>query len=638
MRSVETHSARNPRLIAGYVLLVLMLAVLAGGLGYRQLFKSGTYNEKARIQNQRRVVYPGPRGNIYDREGRILVGNHPRFSVVLNLAELREEFDVESARIRANYRGFDPADRPSVAQRYRLARVAVVQRYLDQVNALLGRHEVITERDIDRHYTQTRLLPFVLVTDLAPAEYARLVERLPVNSPLQVYTTSIRRYPYGSAASHALGYVGVSDELELDDFPGEDLPTFKMRGSFGRDGLEKKFDATLQGEAGGAIYLVDHTGFKVADPLDLRRPVQGRNLTTSLDVDLQLAAEGAMADKVGAAVALDVQTGEALVLASKPDYDLNDFVPRLSGEKAKAIEESGGWLNRAVQGAYPTGSTFKVITAIAGLRAGAIDRQTSHTICPGFLQVGNRRFPCHRHDGHGERDLAGALRDSCNVFFYFHGLELGPALLAAEARRFGYDRPTGIELPGETTRMVVGDPEWKKRAFKEEWQRGDTANMAIGQGFLDTTPLQVACFIASFARGQTTTHPTMLHEANRPAQKSAPIGLAPADYATIIGGMEQCVQIGTGKLARVDGLRIAGKTGTAQKRTPQGTLELAWMIAFAPVENPQIAIAVVMEAADLDTNFGGGVHAAPVVRAVMEKWKEKREREPGATFQVTANR
>lgn len=622
MSVIETHRSKNPRLLAIYALLALMLVTLAGGLAYRQLFKSGLYSERGRIQSQRRVIVPGPRGNIYDREGRVLVENRPRFSVVLDLAELRGEFSDEAQRIRANYAGFPAAERPSSSQRYHIARNAVVQRYLDQVNTLIGRHEVVDNREIDRHYRQSLLLPFVLLDDLAPAEYARLIERLPVNSPLQVYTSSTRHYPYGSAAAHVLGYVGAKNDPDAQDFPGAELMTFKMKGTTGRTGLELQFDEQLQGEAGGAIYRVDPSGFKVNTPLQKRLPVQGTNLVTSLDIDLQLAAESMMVDKVGAAIALDVATGEVLVMASKPDYDVNTFVPRISHATWAAVQESGGLLNRAIQGQYPPGSTFKVITAIAGLRSGAIDPETSRTRCPGYLMVGNRRFPCWKRVGHGERDVVGAIRDSCNIFFYKYGGEMGPDLIANEARRFGLGHPTGIELPYEFKNPVVPDPAWKRRERREEgpWSGGDTANTSIGQGFTLISPLQVAAFVASLARGETETKPTILHEAGRPRLHTPAIGLSPADLQTIVTGMEQGYQIGTGKLAQVEGLRAATKTGTAQL----GRIELAWMIAFAPVENPQIAIAVMLEGQELDGDFGGGTNASPVVKAILETWLAKR--------------
>ncbi len=625
-RLIESHTHRNPRLFFFYGCVVAMLVVLTSGLAYRQLFTGGVYAERERLQNLRRVISPGPRGNIYDREGRLLVGNRPRFSVVLDLAELRGEFRTEYRAVARNYAALPAGDRPNAEQLERIARSSVAQRYLDQVNFILNRNEKVRAADLNRHVNQTLLLPYVLLDDLAPEEYARLIERLPVNSPLQVYTSSTRYYPYNNAAAHTLGYVGINNNPEVDDFPGEDLLTFKMKGSVGRTGLEKVFDAQLEGETGGAIYRVDPAGYKVDLPIEKRLPVQGRNITTSLDIDLQQAAEAAMKDgegkdRTGAAVVLDVRTGEVLALVSKPDYDLNTFVPRLSHDEARAIEQAGGWLNRAIQGQYPPGSTFKIITALAGLRSGAIDPVASRSMCPGFYMVGNRRFPCWNHNGHGERDLRGAIRDSCNVFFYRYGLEMGPQIIATEAKRFGYNQPTGIELPYEFSTPHVAEPAWKLANMKERWVPGDTANTAIGQGDTLISPIQAACFVASFARGETLTKPTILHDPNRPAQHTTPIGLAPSDYNAVLEGMEQCYQFGTGRLARVDGLRGAAKSGTAQK----GRIELAWLVCFAPVENPQIALAIVMEG-DEGVAFGGGANAGPVARAILQAWKDKQDR------------
>jgi penicillin-binding protein 2 len=407
-----------------------------------------------------------------------------------------------------------------------------------------------------------------------------------------------------------------------------------MKGSVGRAGLERVFDTKLEGEAGGSIYRVDPAGYKVDLPIEKRMPVQGANIITSLDIDLQQAAEAAMVDgngkdRTGAAVVLDVRTGEVLAMVSKPNYDLNTFVPRLSHAEAKAIEESGGWLNRAIQGQYPPGSTFKIVTAIAGLRSGAIDPTETKTICLGFYMVGNRRFPCHDHNGHGEVDLRKAIQKSCNVFFYKNGIEMGPDLIAAEAKRFGTNRPTGIELPYEFKNPRVADREWRRENWKSAnlpdgiWRAGDTANTAIGQGDTLITPLQAACFAASFARGELETKPTLLHDPKRPAQHTAPIGLSPSDYNAVLEGMELCYNIGTGRLARVDGLSGAAKSGTAQK----GKIELAWIICFAPAENPQIALAVMMEGAE-GQDFGGGTNSGPVANAILSAWKEKRDRPP----------
>jgi hypothetical protein len=220
-----------------------MLLVLAADLAYQQLFRTDAYKEVERMQNERRVLLPGPRGEIVDREGRVLVGNRSRWAVVLYLGELRQEFLRERIQIRKNYREAGDKDMPTRAQMERIARATVVQRYLDQVNAALGSKVRVDSAQLQQGFQQERLLPYTLVDDLSPEECARLIERLPVRSPLQVYASSTRYYPYDSAAAHTLGYVSVNPDIDAQDFPGEDLHTFKMKGSIGRDGLEKQFDA-----------------------------------------------------------------------------------------------------------------------------------------------------------------------------------------------------------------------------------------------------------------------------------------------------------------------------------------------------------------------------------------------------------
>ena len=367
---LESHKGYDPRVIFFYFVVAALLLILVGGLAYQQLFKSETYNERERVQSQRRVLVPGPRGNIYARDGvTVLVGNRPRFSVVLYLDELKSEFLREARVIRRNYRASGLTDLPFP----QIARVSVVQRYLDDVNKILGRTEKVDAKALARHFGDQLLLPYTLIDDLTGHEYARLIEGLPVRSPLQVYTSSTRAYPYGSAAAHALGYVRVNDNVSAEDFPGEDLATFKMAGSVGKDGLEKTFDDQLQGEAGGTIFRVDPAGYKINPPLEKRLPVQGKNLVSSLDIDLQLAAEQSIGDQVGAAVALDVATGEVLVLVSKPDYNLADFSPRVSAATYAEIQAKGGEFNRALSGLYPPGSTYKILTTVAALRRSALD-------------------------------------------------------------------------------------------------------------------------------------------------------------------------------------------------------------------------------------------------------------------------
>jgi penicillin-binding protein 2 len=631
---IDSKTGYDLRLIAFHGLVALMLIVLTGGLAYQQLIKGAIHHEEERQQNERRVITPGPRGNIFDRYGRLLVGNRPRFAVVLYLDELRPDFRQEFIRIRNNYRKTGDQDLPSSAQLDRLAHVSVVQRYLDQVDAILGRTGDVDGAALQRHLERQLLLPYTLIDDLKAEEFAQLIERLPVISPLQVFTSNTRYYPYGAAAAHVLGYVGINENADDEEFPGEGLTTLKMTGTIGRDGLEKRFDSVLQGEAGYTILRVDPAGYKVNPPIDHRLPVQGQPLQTSLDIDLQNAAEEAIGDQTGAVVAMDVNTGEVLVMASKPGYDLNSFSPHLSIAAAADIEARKAWTNNALNGVYAPGSTFKIVVSTAALLNGAIAPADTPVDCEGVMMIGNHRFTCENGDAqHGRLALSDAISESCDIYFYTVGLRTTVDKIAEQARRFHLDRPTGIELPGETHRMLIPDPNWKRKTHDENWSLGDTANMSIGQGDVQVTPLLMACFASSFARGQIWTRPTLLHDPNRPTQRTEAIGLSDFQRNAIVKGMEECTSDPEGTAhyltsiaaLRVPGVRIAGKTGTAQIHRPQGEVDEAWFICFAPIENPQIAVAVAIEGTTPGEAFGGGREAAPVAAAVLQKYFAKKQ-------------
>ena len=633
---VEAHKGYDPRTIFFYFIVAGLLLALAGGLAYQQLIKTDYYHEREREQNQRRILIPGPRGNIYDREGRLLVGNRARFAVTLYLDELRKEFRREYIKVRKAYRELGDKDIPDSGQMAQIARYSVVQHYLDQVNAALGRSEKVNATDLNRHFKGELLLPYILLDDLKEAEYARLVEQLPVGSPLQVYASSARYYPYGSGASHVLGFVASNDDTESDEEYTDskldsvsDKNTFKMHGTVGRDGIESEYDNLLQGDTGGSVFRVDPAGYR-AETLYRRVPLQGKNITTSLDIDLQLVAEKQLStdDLIGAAVAIDVNTGEVLALASKPDYDLNAFTPHLSQAAAKKITDDKAWMNRATQGTWPPGSTFKILVSIAGLRSGALNPDHDTAECNGYMKIGSRMATCDNgHAQHGVLSLREAIAKSCDIFFYTYGLQMTSEVIAAEARRFHLDKPTGIELPGETHRMLIPDPTWKKEKTGDGWVPGDTANMAIGQGFVLVSPLQMACFAASVARKETFTQPTLEHRTEPHAQHNEPIGLTPAQYSALIDGMEGCVTHGTAARTlnlpeyKIPGVRIVGKTGTAQL---PGNLNMAWFICFAPREKPEIAVAVAVQSDTPGEEFGGGRYSAPIAAEILKKYFEKK--------------
>lgn len=639
MSQYDIHRGENPRILFFFWIVMAATATLIIGLGWRQLIAVQKYEAIEKRQTERRVLKPGPRGDIYDRKGNLLVGNRPHYSAVVYLDDLRREFRAEYSKIiRAErerleevYAGTPASDRegtappnPDYNQLQWVARQNVIQRYIDEINRITGRDDRVASSKIIRHFNEQLLLPLPLVEDLSADQYARLIEQVPVQSPIQIHTETARYYPYGVAAAHTLGYV-QSVNPGRDEIPDDGVKTFTFKTKQGRTGLEHSFDALLSGSTGWEMWRVDPLGFQDS-LLDHERPRQGRDLITSIDIDLQLAAETALGERTGAAVALDVRSGEVLAIASHPSYDLNELSPFIPRKTFDAINERGAWLNRTLQLSYPPGSTFKLLTSIAGMRHGSTTLQTQHD-CQGVFRVGDRIFRCHARNGHGVVDEATAIEGSCNVFYYAEGLRMGIDVLSAEAKRFGLEERTGIEVPFETGRLVVPSKEWKRAQVGAGWVPGDTANTAIGQGFLLVTPLQMATVMASIARDETRTQPTLRALTNEEAQQvthgGEPIGLTPGQRAELWDGMERVVgPDGTGRLVQIDGLRIAGKTGTADFRAHGKDVNLAWFIGFAPVQNPQIAIAVMVEGTRASDSFHGGSTAGPVAKDIFLQFIE----------------
>lgn len=620
------------RLLLFYGLLVLMVGTLLGGVGYRQLFESDEFSERVKVQNHRRIVTPAPRGNIYDREGRLLVGNKPKFSAVVYLSDsgVRAAFRQEYRVLVRDYR--ERKEKYNTGTLQKQARANVIQTYLDDVNRMLGLDEKVNVEKVSAHLNYNPLLPFPIIDDLTREEFAVLLESLPVESPVQVYVSNQRNYPYEKTASHTLGYVSSTVLTPDEDLPGEDLTTFAEKGTFGRAGVEKQFDDILRGDMGTEIWVVDPYGFQV-ESIERRYPSKGNDIQLSLDIDIQQAAEEAfkyhdretdtMKDHIGAAVMLDVNTLEVLAMVSKPDYDLNDTTPFISNKTWKKMQENGGLQNRAIQGLYPPGSPFKLVTATAALKANTVQADTMF-FCDGAFRHQSGRI--QRCAGvHHEDILWEAIKDSCNVYFFHTGLNTGIDKISREAIYMGLGNRTGIDLPAEYSGLIPSK-QWKKQRWGQSWFHGDTTNTSIGQGAVLVTPLQMAVFAASVARNEIVTKPSILRlspqeVAKRPPPK--PTGLTKEQHEILVKGMVGSATFGSSKRIRVPGLSIAAKTGTAEVAKDGGKIELAWIVAFAPVENPQVSLAVIIEGQNLNANFFGGVWAAPIAKAMLQTHTEK---------------
>lgn len=631
--SLDVATRRNRRLLPLYAITGVLIAVLLGQLGREQFVNRPEYLEREKQQTLRRIILPAPRGTIYDRDGRLLAGNRATFSASVFLDELRPAFreeyirQVRAVRERERASG-EPAEISNRELVWR-ARMAVIRKHLDTLGDLLGRDLEMSLPTLRGHFHQRILLPLPLVKNLTEEEYAILIDQLPPDSPIVVATDSARYYPYGPLAAHTLGYVVNQPEEVPEDREGDDLLTFSRYGKQGKAGVEREFDGDLHGNSGEEVWRVDPQGFQF-ERVDFRQPAVGNDVYLSLDVEVQQAAERALDGYVGAAVALDPRTGEVLALASRPTYDLNELTPRIPSPVFARINEEGAWLNRAVQGLYPPGSTFKPVTAMAALREDQVEPEET-LWCGSSYLVGNRRFPEHSTPGFGDIALERALAVSSNVYFYQTGLRAGPEAIADTSRILGLATPTGVELPFETDDMLVPDPAWKRENRGEGWWPGDTANFSIGQGFLRVTPLQMAVVAASFATGETGIRPTLLRREGEGWLDRAtrlPLPLAEEDRQAIVAGMRAAVAEGTARRAQLPGIEVAGKTGTAQVYPGGKARTLAWFIGFAPLENPRIAFAVVTESQEDGVEFAGGVQAAPIARAMLEAFFAQEEAVP----------
>ncbi|HWP65723.1 MAG TPA: penicillin-binding protein 2 [Candidatus Limnocylindria bacterium] len=583
------------RIMVVGAMATLGIALLISRLWFLQLIRGDQMRATSENNRIRLTRLPAARGLVYDRYGELLVDNRPSFDVVLvpedardraatldmlaaNLKEPAEELD---RRIRA------PSRRPPYAG-------------------------IVVERDVEWD-------------DVVALETHQL--ELP---GVSIQVQPRRTYPHGELASHLLGYVGEASDRELADDPRR-----RPGDIIGKGGLERVWDEELRGTAGGQQVEVDALGRRVR-VLEEVPDVPGDTLILTIDRDLQAFAEQAMGDHRGAFVALDPRNGEILAMVSKPAYDPNWFARGIRASEWRQLT-TDPWhplTNRATQGTFAPGSIFKVAVAAGLLAERVVDRHT-HVFCPGGTQFGNRWFRCWNRNGHGSVDLHTGIMQSCDVFFYLSGQRLGIDRLADYVRRFGLGYPTGVALPHEAS-GIIPDSDWKRRRFDAPWYPGETLSVAIGQGYVTVTPLQMAVVAATIANGGTRFRPQYVKRVEAPdgtlRREIMPeiLGFADVDASVleqVRAGMRDVVmsERGTGKRARVPGIAVAGKTGTAQvvslneasgKGGRERTRDHAWFIAYAPAEAPTVAVACLVEHA----GGGGGAIAAPIVGQVLERY------------------
>lgn len=584
------------------VVVGLCFCVLIGRLWYLQLLQGEYFRKQSESNRIRLVDVPPRRGLIFDRKGRLLADNRPAFT----LAAIPEDVpDWEQLTRRLDHLvGIKPEE---IARARRAARGQPPFKPI-RLRSHLDRHQLALLE------TFRYELPGVKVL----VEYRRAYL-----NPLPI--------------AHVVGYLGEINQRELEKAPRS---LYRMGDFVGRYGLEASRERVLHGSRGAKQVEVDALGreLKVLEELEAK---PGNDLVLSIDLDMQIAAANALKDDAGAVVAMNPKTGEVYCLYSAPSFDQNSFITGLSASDWEAMvnDEKHPLKDRAISGVYPPGSTYKLITAAAGLAEGVITPETTF-FCSGQIPFGRRSYKCWaiKKGGHGHVNLHKAIRESCDVYFYRVGMRLGVERLAKWARAFGLGRLTGIPLPNET-KGTVPDGKWKKQRFGEAWQDGETLSLSIGQGFTQATPLQLARMVSVIANGGRLVTPTLVKKVIPPGEAApvpeppgitSKVPIKPELLERVHNGLVAVVNEpgGTARRARIPGIKVAGKTGTAQvvslaffksfgneKNVPWRYRDHALFVAYAPAEDPTIAIAVVVE-----HGGHGGSDAAPVARAVMEAY------------------
>ena len=528
------------------------------------------------------LVEHAPRGRILDRNGKILADNQPVFVAFFSPL------------------GLSPAD---------------LQITLEKLSPIVELPKIELEH---RLLAALRAKTMFRVSDQLTREQAFLILENRVHLPGVSLTIEEQRfYPQGKLASHILGYVGQITDEELDLFADKG---YHPGDWIGKTGLERLYDPLLQGQDGGFLIEVDALGRQVR-VLQHLLPQAGKDLHLTLDRDLEALAEKRLkeTEHPGAAVVLNPQTGELLVLASSPGYDPNSFLPSGNSEdRTRLLNDPDLPLyNRAIQALYPPGSTFKIVSSMADLEEGAIDPDQKIE-CTGSFTLGleKRIFHCWKLKGHGWLNFHRALAESCDVYFYQAGIKLGPTLIEKYAKAVGLGQASGADLPSEKKGLLP--LAWKTK-MGQHWQGGDTLNYAIGQGALQVTPLQMANVAALVANRGVLYQPYLASESRRFGEESerlmSPhellhINLSRNTWKLLCDALEEVVSAGTGVAAQLPGISVAGKTGTAQATKGK---EHAWFVAYAPTDKPRIACSVLVE-----HGGHGGAVAAPIAHDLLE--------------------
>ncbi len=575
-----------------------VFGILASRMYYLQVTEGVRYATLAEDNRINRKLLAAPRGLILDRFGQKLAINEQNFRLML----VPEQVENVDAMLK-NLGAFVPLD----------------ERDLRRIT-----------RDIKNN---RKFNPLTIADNLTWDQAAAIELRLPDMEGVSIDVGEIRHYPFGAVTAHILGYVSSVSENDLraDDDPLLSVPGVQI----GKTGIEKLNDKQLRGTVGVADLEVNAFGRTIRE-IARREGRPGHTVRLTLDIELQkYAQQRLMTERSAAAVVMDVRTGAIYALASHPTFDANEFSRGISQARWQELtrDETFPLTDKVIAGQYAPGSTFKIAVALAALEGNHIT--ASHTVpCYGAIDLGNHRFHCWKRGGHGTLDLVGALRESCDVYFYDLARKVGIDGIAATARQLGIGRPTGIDMPGERSGLMP-DRTWKENTRHEAWQPGETLNVSIGQGDVLATPLQLAVMLSRIVNGGYGVVPHVTREIEGVTQESTvwpELGFDPANLAVIAAGMNSVMndRRGTSYASRImdDDKHMGGKTGTSQVRRismaeratgvirnedrPWLYRDHALFIGYAPVQDPRYAIAVIVE-----HGSGGSKAAAPIARDIM---------------------
>ena len=567
-------------LIIGYIIIAAFILLIMR-LWQLQILQGSEYRKLSENNRLRIINIPAPRGIIFDRNGIPLVKNSPYYHASL----ITDEFDKDK---------------------------------VEPLSEVLR----IPVEEIRKRINSDNLSPFVpvrLKQGLSFSEVAYLEARRSDFPGLVIEVEVSREYIYGDVGSHLIGYLGKLNPSQSKDPALKDVPPETFIGQWG---VERLFDNSLRGTPGERIIEVNAIGREIK-LLQEKPPVKGKDITLSIDINLQKEAEEAFGEKTGALVAIRPETGEILGMISKPSFDPNFFARGVSHDEWIALtqDKKNPMLNRALQSQYPPGSTFKIVTAIAALEEGVISPDT-RVDCRGGINYGRWHFGCWRNHGHGVVSLHRAIVESCDVYFYEVGKRLGVDKIYDYATSLGLGVKTGIEI-GSEKQGLIPNTQWKLENKKLPWFIGETFNTAIGQGYVSVTPLQLAVMTSAVANGGNLYKPTLIKDTQPVLSRKA--RARPDTLEKIKSGLSGVVNEpgGTGWAAKSQFISIGGKTGTAQvvaikrdsRYLPEKFKDHAWFVAFAPVEKPEIALSVFVE-----HGGHGGAASAPIAKRAIEAY------------------